>query len=170
MCVRLTTPQWSVSYQTQVKNKYFRNTLMGRKNRSYKGLLCILLDKYRSSPFKESNNFFLISRGMSRIFGCEEVWFAAVFLVSVTGRLGWEWGYLENTACCILKSFRGPVIKVSVSDVLLKWIFHGFQRSLRHFLHSCGLIISLHVCVSLFFMWNEPRGQLCPQRKEETCL
>lgn len=89
---------------------------------------------------------------MSRIFLCEEdvICNHISWIVSVTGRLGRGWGYQENTACCILKSFMGPVIKVL--DVLLKWIFHGFHRSPRHFLHSCGLIISLRIykCAFVF--------------------
>lgn len=52
---------------------------------------------------------------------------------------GWGGGqgsgfYLENTLHAEnLKSFNVPVIKVSVLDVLLKWIFHVFHRCPKHF-------------------------------------
>lgn len=72
----------------------------------------------------------------------------------------------KDTACWNLKPFRGVVIKVSVLDVLLKWIFHVFHRSPRHF-STVGVCLSLCVCVCecagvCASVYNGPHGQLCP--------
>ncbi len=53
-----------------------------------------------------------------------------------------------------LKPFRGPVIKVSVLDVLLKWIFYVFHSSPRHF-SIVTVYLSVRVCVPVC-VWNGP--------------
>lgn len=164
MYVWLTTSQWSVSYQTQVENKYFRNMLMVRKNRTYS---IFSMTSVEAPPqgfhLKKNSKQLLLPKACDvhlsvrlHIF-CS--WFAAVSPGCFSrGLLGGSWQRVlsrKYTASWNLKPFRGPVIKVSVLDVLFKWIFHVFQRSPRHFFI---VAVCLSVCVCMC-VWNGPHCQ-----------
>lgn len=142
----------------------FQKHVDGEKKQN---LLHIQHDKCRSPPqgfhLKKNSKQLLLPKACDvhlsvrlHIF-CS--WFAAVSPGCFSrGLLGGSWQRVlsrKYTASWNLKPFRGPVIKVSVLDVLFKWIFHVFQRSPRHFFI---VAVCLSVCVCMC-VWNGPHCQ-----------
>lgn len=128
----LTTSQWSVSYQTQVRNTCSvdgeRNTLVQcSHSHPPSPLPCHYPHPAKNTWVKSSQH---------RLLHACNARFCARFCTFCPWFSGHLWFYVENTLSGEMWSFpggRAAVIKVSVLDVLLKWIFHVFNRSPRHF-------------------------------------
>lgn len=130
------------------EKQIFQKHVDGEANRNY-SIFC--MTSREAHPLKRIQiNSVITSWGLWSLLVCMVSWWFQS-QAAAGGGVGVKASgfYLENTLHAEnLKSFSVPVIKVSVLDVLLKWIFHVSHRCPKHFsIDAVWLFMCACVCI-----------------------